>query len=50
MKNDTIVVTAKETIDVVKQKGINRATIEVDVVTTGTLGPICSYAYTLMRP
>ncbi|MBW2004358.1 MAG: hypothetical protein JRI72_07030 [Deltaproteobacteria bacterium] len=50
MKNDTIVVTAKETIDVVKQKGIKRAVIEVDVVTTGTLGPMCSYAYTLIKP
>lgn len=47
MKNDKIVVTAKETIDVVKQKGIKRAAIEVDVFTTGTFGPMCSYVYTL---
>ncbi len=50
MKNETIGVTAKETIDVVKQKGIKRAAIEVDVLTTGTLGPMCSYAYTLIKP
>jgi len=47
MKNDTIVVTTKETIDVFKQNGIKRAAIEVDVITTGTFGPMCSYAYTL---
>ena len=45
MKNDTIVVTTKETIDVFKQNGIKRAAIEVDVITAGTFGPMCSYAY-----
>jgi len=47
MKKATIIITAKETIDVVKQKGIKRSAIEVDVFTTGTFGPMCSYAYTL---
>jgi len=51
MKNGKIVVTAKESIDVVKQKVIKRAAREVDVVTAGTFGPMCSYAlYTLMKP
>lgn len=42
-----VVVTAEEIIDVVKQKGIKRAALEVDVITTGTFGPMCSYIYTL---
>ena len=37
-----VVVTAEEIIDIVKQKGISRAAREVDVVTTGTFGPMCS--------
>ena len=37
-----VVVTAVEIIDIVKQKGVARAAREVDVVTTGTFGPMCS--------
>ncbi len=39
-----VVFTAEEIIDVVKQKGVKRAAQEVDVVTTGTFGPMCSSA------
>jgi len=37
-----VVATAEEIIDLVKQKGVKKATQEVDVVTTGTFGPMCS--------
>jgi len=37
-----LVVTAEEIIDLVKEKGVKKATREVDVVTTGTFGPMCS--------
>lgn len=37
-----VVFTAEEIIEVVKEKGLTRAAIEVDVVTTGTFGPMCS--------
>ncbi|MFC1984665.1 homocysteine biosynthesis protein [Chloroflexota bacterium] len=37
-----VIVTAEEIIDITKQKGIKRAAQEVDVVTTGTFGPMCS--------
>jgi L-aspartate semialdehyde sulfurtransferase len=37
-----VVVTAEEIIDIVKEKGITQAAREVDVVTTGTFGPMCS--------
>lgn len=37
-----VVVTAEEIIDIVKQKGVAEAAREVDVVTTGTFGPMCS--------
>ncbi len=37
-----VVVTAEEIIDIAKQKGIKKAAQEVDVVTTGTFGPMCS--------
>ena len=37
-----VVVTAEEIIDLVKQKGVAQAAQEVDVVTTGTFGPMCS--------
>jgi len=37
-----VVVTAEEIIDVVKEKGLKKAAQEVDVVTTGTFGPMCS--------
>ena len=41
-KGQAVVVTAEEIIDIVKEKGIQRAAREVDVVTTGTFGPMCS--------
>jgi uncharacterized protein (DUF39 family) len=37
-----LVLTAEEIIDFVRQKGSKRAAEEVDVVTTGTFGPMCS--------
>ena len=37
-----VVVTAEEIIDLVKQKGTKKAAQEVDVVTTGTFGIMCS--------
>ena len=41
-KGQAVVVTAEEILDVVKEKGIRKAAREVDVVTTGTFGPMCS--------
>ena len=41
-KGKAVVVTAKEIIDIVDKKGIEGATKAVDVVTTGTFGPMCS--------
>ncbi|HEY56795.1 MAG TPA: hypothetical protein G4N90_05085, partial [Dehalococcoidia bacterium] len=37
-----VVVTAEEIIGIVRQRGASRAAREVDVVTTGTFGPMCS--------
>ncbi|MFC1952409.1 homocysteine biosynthesis protein [Chloroflexota bacterium] len=37
-----VVVTAEEIIEITQQKGIKKAAQEVDVVTTGTFGPMCS--------
>ncbi len=37
-----VVVTAEEMIDIVEEKGTKQAAQEVDVVTTGTFGPMCS--------
>ncbi len=41
-KGDAVVMTAEEVIDVVERDGIDKATKEVDVVTTGTFGAMCS--------
>jgi len=41
-KGQAVVVTAEEIIDLVEQKGVKKAAQEVDVVTTGTFGPMCS--------
>lgn len=41
-KGEAVVVTAEEIIDLVEEKGIKKAAQEVDVVTTGTFGPMCS--------
>lgn len=37
-----VVVTAEEIIGLVEEKGVKQAAKEVDVVTTGTFGPMCS--------
>lgn len=37
-----VVVTAEEIVDIAQEKGIKKAAQEVDVVTTGTFGPMCS--------
>jgi uncharacterized protein (DUF39 family) len=37
-----VVVTAVEIIEIVKQEGFKKAADKVDVVTTGTFGPMCS--------
>ncbi|MFH1623917.1 MAG: homocysteine biosynthesis protein [Pseudomonadota bacterium] len=41
-KGKAVVVTAEEIIEIAKEKGLKKATEEVDVVTTGTFGPMCS--------
>ncbi len=41
-KGEAVVVTAEEIIDIVGKKGAKKAAQEVDVVTTGTFGPMCS--------
>jgi len=37
-----VIVTAEEIIPIVKEKGLEKTTEEIDVVTTGTFGPMCS--------
>jgi uncharacterized protein (DUF39 family) len=37
-----VVMTAEEVIDVVRKQGVEKAAKQVDVVTTGTFGPMCS--------
>ncbi|MDI3482341.1 MAG: L-aspartate semialdehyde sulfurtransferase [Candidatus Methanomethylophilaceae archaeon] len=41
-KGDAVVLTAEEVIDLVESEGLEKATAEVDVVTTGTFGAMCS--------
>jgi uncharacterized protein (DUF39 family) len=41
-KGQAVIVTAEEIIDIVQKKGTKKAAAEVDVVTTGTFGPMCS--------
>jgi uncharacterized protein (DUF39 family) len=41
-KGQAVVATAEEVIDIVAKKGLSKAAREVDVVTTGTFGPMCS--------
>lgn len=41
-KGQAVVVTADEIIEIVEKKGAAAAAREVDVVTTGTFGPMCS--------
>ena len=40
-KGQAVVVTAEEIIDIMAEKGATQAAREVDVVTTGTFGPMC---------
>jgi uncharacterized protein (DUF39 family) len=42
MKGQAVVLTAEEMIHLVEEKGAVKAASEVDVVTTGTFGPMCS--------
>ena len=41
-QGQAVVVTAEEVIGIVKEKGPEKAAQQVDVVTTGTFGPMCS--------
>lgn len=41
-EGNAVVVTAEEIIDIVKKRGVKKASQEVDVVTTGTFAPMCS--------
>ncbi|ADI01515.1 MAG TPA: hypothetical protein GXX39_06005 [Syntrophothermus lipocalidus] len=41
-RGKAVVVTAEEMIGIVEEKGYTKAAEEVDVVTTGTFGPMCS--------
>lgn len=41
-KGKAVVVTAEEIVDIARKKGVSKAAEEVDVVTTGTFGPMCS--------
>ena len=41
-RGDVVVVNAEEVIDLVEDRGVEQAAREVDVVTTGTFGPMCS--------
>ncbi len=41
-RREAVVLTAEEIIGLVEEKGTERAAREVDVVTTGTFGPMCS--------
>lgn len=41
-KGKVVVVTAEEMIGIAKEKGMKKASEYVDVVTTGTFGPMCS--------
>lgn len=39
---EAVVLTAEEVVDLVRRKGVEKAAEEVDVVTTGTFGAMCS--------
>ncbi len=41
-KGKAVVMTAEEVIEIAREKGVERAAREIDVVTTGTFGPMCS--------
>ena len=41
-KGKAVVVTAEEVIELTEKQGIKKAAQTVDIVTTGTFGPMCS--------
>jgi uncharacterized protein (DUF39 family) len=41
-RGKAVIVTAEEIIDIVEDRGVEKAAQEVDVVTTATFGPMCS--------
>ena len=41
-QGEAVVVTAEEIVDLVAEEGVEQAARKVDVVTTGTFGPMCS--------
>jgi len=41
-KGEVVVVNAEEMIEIVEKEGPKKASEKVDVVTTGTFGPMCS--------
>lgn len=41
-RKEAVVMTAEEIVEVVKKRGVKEAVREIDVVTTGTFGPMCS--------
>ena len=41
-RGEAVVVTAEEMVSIVREKGVEKAAREVDVVTTGTFAPMCS--------
>ena len=41
-RREAVVLTAEEVLDYVKKEGFEKAARTVDVVTTGTFGPMCS--------
>jgi len=49
-KGQAVVVNAEEIIDIVEQDGAKKAAEQVDVVTTGTFGPMCSSGVFLNIP
>ena len=40
-RGQAVVVTAEEVIGIAQKKGVSQAAKEIDVVTTGTFGPMC---------
>jgi uncharacterized protein (DUF39 family) len=49
-KGQAVVVNAEEIIDIVEEEGAQKAAEKVDVVTTGTFGPMCSSGVFLNIP
>ncbi len=49
-KGQAVVVNAEEIIDIVEEEGTQKAAEKVDIVTTGTFGPMCSSGVLLNIP